>query len=295
MNLQQLRYLVATVDHGTMTAAAAALHVSQPALTRGVRALEQELGQVLLARSGRRVVPTVLGRDVADAARRALAELDGIVRLADVGTCRVVATETQARELCAPAAGAVLSEGGVPLQLTTADLAADVAAIVAAGGADIGVCDLPVPGDLRVERLGWQEAVLLCPAGWDLADPLPLAELDAIPLLVPSTGSTRRALLDDGLAAIGVRPSVAFESDRPDLGAPLVRAGVGAAFVFAGPETAAASGVRAVRLDPPVTRPVGYVRRPGRLSPAARRFVGALRARAAVVLLGEPAGASDRR
>jgi LysR family transcriptional regulator, cyn operon transcriptional activator len=253
MNLQQLRYLVATVDHGTMTAAAGALHVSQPALTRGVRALEQELGQVLLARSGRRVVPTALGREVAEVARRALAELDGIARLADAGTCRVVATETQARELCAPAAGAVLA-GGVPLALATADLAVDVVALVAAGGADVGVCDLPAPGDLRVEPLGWQEAVLLCPAAWDVPDPLPLARLQDVPLLAPSAGSTRRALLDDGLAAVGVRPSVAFESDRPDLGAPLVRAGVGAALVFAGPETAAASGVRAVRLDPPVTR-----------------------------------------
>jgi LysR family cyn operon transcriptional activator len=55
MNLQQLRYLVATADEGTMTSAATACHVAQPVLTRAVRALERELGVLLLRRRGRGV------------------------------------------------------------------------------------------------------------------------------------------------------------------------------------------------------------------------------------------------
>ena len=43
MNIQQLRYVVATAERGSMTAAAAALFVAQPALSRAVRQLEREL------------------------------------------------------------------------------------------------------------------------------------------------------------------------------------------------------------------------------------------------------------
>lgn len=43
MNIQQLRYVVATAEHGSMTAAAATLYVAQPALSRAIRLLEREL------------------------------------------------------------------------------------------------------------------------------------------------------------------------------------------------------------------------------------------------------------
>ena len=70
MNLQQLRYLVAAVDHGTMTSAAAAMHVSQPALTRSVRSLEREIGVPLFERVGRGVRLTPAGREVVQSAYR---------------------------------------------------------------------------------------------------------------------------------------------------------------------------------------------------------------------------------
>src|SRR5690606_23931705 len=58
MNLQQLRYLVATADEGTMTRAAAALHVAQPALSRGIGGVEAELGITAFERRGRGVTLT---------------------------------------------------------------------------------------------------------------------------------------------------------------------------------------------------------------------------------------------
>ena len=61
MNLQQLRYVVATADAGSMTAAARAVPVAQPALSRAVRALEAELGVELFATRGRSVELTESG------------------------------------------------------------------------------------------------------------------------------------------------------------------------------------------------------------------------------------------
>lgn len=62
MELRQLRYFIAIVDHGALSRAAAALHVAQPALTQQIHLLEDELGVLMLHRSSRGVVPTDAGR-----------------------------------------------------------------------------------------------------------------------------------------------------------------------------------------------------------------------------------------
>jgi len=75
LNVRQMLDLLAVVDHGGVTAAARALNVSQPALTRSVRQLEETLDVTLLARVGRGVVPTRFGHSLAQHARTIEAEL----------------------------------------------------------------------------------------------------------------------------------------------------------------------------------------------------------------------------
>lgn len=75
LNVRQMLDLLAVVDHGGVTVAAKALHVSQPALTRSIRQLEETLGVPLLAREGRGVVPTRFGASLAQHARTIEAEL----------------------------------------------------------------------------------------------------------------------------------------------------------------------------------------------------------------------------
>src|SRR6188768_4246753 len=82
MNLQQLRYVVATADAGSMTAAARGVPVAQPALSRAVRALEAELGVELFATRGRSVELTESGRRIVVAARRVLDEVAALEKLA---------------------------------------------------------------------------------------------------------------------------------------------------------------------------------------------------------------------
>lgn len=62
MELRQLRYFVAIVDHGSLSRAALVLHVAQPALTQQVRQLEDELGAQLLHRSAQGVLCTDAGK-----------------------------------------------------------------------------------------------------------------------------------------------------------------------------------------------------------------------------------------
>ncbi|MES2264802.1 MAG: LysR substrate-binding domain-containing protein [Pseudomonadota bacterium] len=61
MELRQLRYFVAIVDHGSLSRAATVLHVAQPALTQQLRQLEEELGAQLLHRSAQGVLSTDAG------------------------------------------------------------------------------------------------------------------------------------------------------------------------------------------------------------------------------------------
>lgn len=62
MELRQLRYYVAIVDHGALSRAAQVLHVAQPALTQQLRQLEEELGAQLLHRSAQGVLSTDAGK-----------------------------------------------------------------------------------------------------------------------------------------------------------------------------------------------------------------------------------------
>ena len=76
MLIPSVRYLKAVADHGSFTRAAAALHVSQPALSQQIRELEGRMGAQLLDRSGRTVRPTDVGEAYLRHVRRALDELE---------------------------------------------------------------------------------------------------------------------------------------------------------------------------------------------------------------------------
>jgi len=75
LNVRQMLDLLAVVEHGGVTAAAKTLNVSQPALTRSIRQLEENLDVELLTREGRGVAPTRFGVSLAEHARTIEAEL----------------------------------------------------------------------------------------------------------------------------------------------------------------------------------------------------------------------------
>jgi DNA-binding transcriptional LysR family regulator len=91
VELRHLRCLVAIVDNGGFTGAAAELGLSQPAVSRGLAALERRLGVRLLRRTSREVVTTPAGERVLVRARRLLTDVEDLVRDAQgrVGRLRI--------------------------------------------------------------------------------------------------------------------------------------------------------------------------------------------------------------
>lgn len=78
MTLVQLRHFVVLVDLGSFVQASAALFLTQPALTRSIHALEDELGGKLFDRLGRRIALTPFGHEVLGRARRLVSDAEAL-------------------------------------------------------------------------------------------------------------------------------------------------------------------------------------------------------------------------
>lgn len=83
MTLVQLRHFLALADSGSFRVTAETVFLTQPALSRSIASLEEELGQSLFDRMGRRSELTPFGRSVRERARRIVAEADELRALGE--------------------------------------------------------------------------------------------------------------------------------------------------------------------------------------------------------------------
>ncbi|MGW2845278.1 LysR family transcriptional regulator [Streptomyces sp. NPDC001274] len=181
LNLERLRTLDALARHGSVSGAAAGLHVTTSAVSQQMAKLEREVGQRLLARNGRGVRLTDAGRLLADHAARILSQVE--IAQSDieaqrgevVGEIRLSAFPTAARGLFPSVLGA-LRRDHPELRVRTRELEpeAGIRAVIRSDVDLAVVLDwsnkrLPVPGGLtRVELLEDAPDVAM-PAGHRLA------------------------------------------------------------------------------------------------------------------------------
>jgi LysR family transcriptional regulator, carnitine catabolism transcriptional activator len=289
MELRQVEYVLAVIDHGSFTAGADAAGVAQPSLSEGVRRLETELGVRLFDRVGRTVVVTDAGRAFEGPARRMIREravaLDavGAVRNLDTGTLDLVALPTLAVDPLASLVGRFRTfHPGVVVRVAEPEDASALADRVADGQSEVGLAELPARRDELVAiALARQEIVAVCPPGTRLPAPgrLPVARLAGMPLVATPPGTSTRDLLDRALAAASVAPIVAVEISQREAIAPLVLSGAGTSFLPRSmAETLGAQGAVVARLVPALTRTIGLLHRAHPLTPSARAFVELARA-----------------
>ena len=79
MTLQDLRYLVALVDHGHFGRAAAACDIGQPTLSTQIKKLEEQLGVTLFERTTKSVSVTAIGAEIAGRARQILTDVEALL------------------------------------------------------------------------------------------------------------------------------------------------------------------------------------------------------------------------
>ena len=291
MDLRRLRLFLAVVDHGGFTAAATAVHVAQPALSLGVRELERELDALLLVRSRKGVVLTPAGEALVEPARRALRDVEiAVAAVAAVtgvlaGHIDVAALPTLAADPLAGVAGRFRqAHPYVTVRVVAPDDPIELAGAVRSGRSELGFTEQGAANDGLVEHvLADQELVAVSPRD-DALDGaiLGLATLEGVPLVLTSTGTSMRNLVDHALRGLGITPLIAVETEQRDALVPLVLAGAGTAFVpRAIADVASSQGAVVRRTNPALRRKVVLVHRSGPLSPAGAQFLARALARAA--------------
>jgi LysR family transcriptional regulator, carnitine catabolism transcriptional activator len=287
MDLRQLEYTAAVAAHGGFTKAALALHVAQPSLSQGVRALERELGVELFERLGRGVAITAAGEIVVDGAQRVLSDAADLRAAAaaaagvQTGRLEVVALPTLAVDPLSGLIGAFrIAHPGVTVRVGEPEDADSVEHQVASGRAELGFADLTTAGRglVRVE-LFRQEVVAVSPPGSAFDDEaFTPAAFARLALLATPPGTSTRRLLDRTLARAGGAANVVVETSHREALVPLVLAGAGTTLLPASMAVEAAARGAVVRsLRPRLTRRVGVLHRPGRRSPPATAMLALAR------------------
>lgn len=286
MDLRQLGYVVAVVDEGGFTKAAASLHVAQPSLSQAVRSLEAELGVELFHRLPRHIALTAAGEALLGPARQALrdaatarAAVAAVVGL-EAGHLDLVSLPTLAVTPASDLIGRFRrAHPEVTVRLVEPDDADAVADRVRDGSSEIGFAELPLTGtDLEAHTLDTQEYVALVPATLGSATgsrrALSIRTLARQPLVTTPPGTSSRRQIDEAFAAVGLEANVAVETAYREAIGPLVRAGAGVAIVPSGLADEAASPDVVVRaITPRIVRRVGLIHRSPPLTPAAHRFL----------------------
>ncbi|PRX50169.1 DNA-binding transcriptional LysR family regulator [Prauserella shujinwangii] len=263
-SLRQLEYLVTVVDQRSFTRAAELLHVTQPALSHQIRALERAAGGALLERLPRSVRLTPMGRAMLPHARAALAEAararsaarraSGLER----GELEVATVFSISLGLLPPVLRAWRrAYPDVHIRLFEHRHADELREATAGGQADLAVGPLPEGWAGPVRALGAEEFVVVVPADDPAADgtEVDLATLAGRRWVHYAPGNGLADVVDRACAAAGFQPHAGVRTEQTAAAPVLAAAGLGPALVPATVVPPHFEG-HVLRPRPAVTRPL---------------------------------------
>lgn len=288
MELRHLRYFLMVAREGTISGAAAALHVSQPSLSRQMQELERDLGVRLFDRGSRRVSLTEPGMRLR---RRAEEIVDLVGRTEDefrltadtlAGEVRVGSGETPAMGLVADAMAAFVDAYPLVRFSLFSGNAESVGERLDSGRLDFGV----FVGHADLSRYEFLQLPARDRWGVFMREGDPLAALDAV---TPEDLAGRSLILSEQASR---EMGAWFRRDLADLdvvatynllynAALLARRGMGVVVSLEGiVDTSPGSGLAFRPLEPAISAEVFVAwKRYQAFSPAAEAFLGAVRAR----------------
>ena len=241
MKLHQLRYLCEIARQGlSFSGAAAALHTSQPGISKQIRLLEEELGVDLFIRSGNRILEmTEPARRIVAIASLVFRELDDIKAVASEfreggsGRLNLAATFTFARYILPGALRSfVARHPRVDVSLLQGS-PAEVSRLASSGAADIALTTRPAEDfpDLLFLEYCKLPRVLVAPAGHPLLREkrVSLKAISRHPLITLDIGSHGQLRMRDLFARSGLEPNIVFAGVDVDVIKAFVEAGLGIA------------------------------------------------------------------
>jgi DNA-binding transcriptional LysR family regulator len=241
MNFQQLRSFRETVRRGlNLTAAAEVLHTSQPALSKQIRELEDELGVQLFVRHGKRYTAlTEAGERILEHASRVVDEADALRKASaeygrgHAGTLSIAATHTQARYVL-PAVLARFREEfpGMQYKLLQGN-PEQVAEYVVHGDATFGLATETLDEHPSLDTrpaYAWRHCVIVPPTHAFAAAGAPALSIEALadePLITYTAQFAGRRGIDAAFASQGRSPNVVLEAIDSDVIKAYVELGFG--------------------------------------------------------------------
>lgn len=238
---RRLRYFVQIVDSGSITRAAAATGVAQPALSQQLAILENELKVKLLERSVSGVTPTPAGRilytraqailrqyeELRDAVHREVQPLSGAVTLG--------MSPTMVPRFALPLIEKVCSQHPEMHLQIREEGSAVLQELLANGRIEVSISPTRPDGDSIVgEEILCEPLILMHPAGWDIPTDASLEDLAALPWVVPRRPNSIRTIVDAVFAAASLSPRVAVELDSLHNVIETVRRGLGVGAMVTG-------------------------------------------------------------
>jgi LysR family transcriptional regulator, cyn operon transcriptional activator len=220
MELRHLRYFAALAERLSFTQAAERVHVTQSTLSHQIKQLEDELGQRLFDRVGKKVVITESGELLLPSVTRALREIDAAVRAMHdpgrqlSGYLRIAATHTVNINLVPTCLATFLSRHP-SVKVTVEELPArTIEQKLRSGDLDLGIAYRPsVLDELRFEPLYEEEMVLAVSVKHTFAarKRVRMLELHRQPIVLLTQEFATRTMLDDWFRSVGAEPVVIVE------------------------------------------------------------------------------------
>ena len=254
MDLRQLEIIRAIADTGSFTAAGAKLHVSQSAISRQILILEDELGEPVFHRIGRRIRITAAGESLLQLSHRVFRDLqDTVSAISDTrealrGSIGLVGGMT----VCLYVFPRLLAEvrrihPSLDMRVTVGSTQRSIE-MLRTGGGDLGLLTLPIEAsDLVSVPLLQEELLLVTYPSHPLAAQKQIvpADLEKQPFVLFETGSITRRIVEEFFGRERISPPVIMETENVEIIKAMVRSGLGISIV---PWQAVAGDVRAKQL-----------------------------------------------
>jgi LysR family cys regulon transcriptional activator len=239
MKLQQLRYACEVARRGlNVSAAAEALHTSQPGISKQIKSLEDELGIEIFVRHGKRIASvTEPGKAVLAIAERILAEAQNMKRAGEdfanekLGTLTVATTHTQARYALPKAVAAFKKKYPKVRLVLHQGNPTQICEMVLAGEADLAIATESIseyPELVSLPCYQWNRCVVV-PPGHPLlkAKPLTLEAIAQFPVVTYDFAFAGRSAINKAFEKRGLEPNIVLTALDSDVIKTYVELGLG--------------------------------------------------------------------